>query len=218
MIDIGNQPAITFATSVVFALPLVSTPVMLHTQTFEVVEPTSNVSPHTGPWWPKGPVGHSTTLIFNADSDRLTTSTDQRKGGPNQPKSSKEMLLAISSISNLNDSELADIFTVSRNAIQLWKKGGGIRPSNQQMLGQLFDIVRRVQDEADSSTVRNWILTPTLEHGVSPAELIKHHRYDEARLAASLGSSQVESLFADDEWSPSFLNTRTFADRSELDS
>lgn len=214
-----NRPTETAAISLVAALPIVSTPVMIQQQPAEYESDTPKlVRSHTGSWW-SGEVHSSTPLVYHEETgwisqfEILTVAVSETRITP------RALINEIQQITEFSDNELADVVNVSRNAIQLWKNSdGGIKPKNEKTLLQVLDIARRAESSVGSNMVNTWLMTPTIEHGITPQRLLSEGRFDEARFAAAMGVTQLESLFTNDEWSSQFLNEVGTGERAELDS
>ncbi len=89
------------------------------------------------------------------------------------------------SITGLSQDRIGKLIGVSRQAINVWKRGGRIADDNRQRIFAVRDVLKRAQTNHPSKDLlTTWLDTPRGADGRTPAQLIEANEINRARLLA----------------------------------
>jgi hypothetical protein len=97
-----------------------------------------------------------------------------------------EVLEEIEDLTGLPRVRIAeDLFDVSRTAYHDWSKGNRVSIENERRIRGTVDVLQRASvRHGTPELARGWLVTPVGAHAVSPMQLLKAGKIDEARLLA----------------------------------
>ncbi|MBU2604022.1 MAG: hypothetical protein KKA32_17970 [Actinobacteria bacterium] len=102
-----------------------------------------------------------------------------------RPHSVLEALSWIKQITALPDRRIADLLDVKRQTLHNWLHGSAMTDTNRRRLLVTDEVLRRAAAQhGTGQELKTWLDTPRGPEGVTPAELLKAGRTDEARYFA----------------------------------
>ena len=94
-------------------------------------------------------------------------------------QSTAEAILEIRRRSGLTWEELGELFDVSRRSVHHWASGKAVSAKRDQAIRRALSVIRHI-DQGSQAQTRAFLLTVDDEMGVSPRDLLKEGRFDDA--------------------------------------
>ncbi len=102
-----------------------------------------------------------------------------------RPRSVLEALSWIKHITSLPDRRIAELLDVKRQTLHNWLRGSVMTDTNRRRVLVIDEVLRRAAAQhGTGQELKTWLDTPRGPEGVTPAELLKAGRTDEARYFA----------------------------------